>query len=391
MNDTLLVSQNEKKKTRNYGIDLLRIVSMLMIVILHVLGKGGVRRSCENLTVKGEAFWALEILCYSAVNIYAIISGYVGYKSSHKGRSIISLCLQVTFYSVLITAGNTAILIIQKKPLNFVSIIKNLFPSAFGGLWYFSAYFCLFFFMPILDAIVDYVSKRKLKNAALLCILVFCCYTRIYCTVSDTRDGYSVMWLTILYILGAYISKYDPLKKWSAGLCFIGFFVCVIITSASRIVFGYATKHLFGQVSHQGLLVSYISPTIVLAAFFIVCAFIKLKLNQTATKVISLLAPMSFGVFLIHCHPLLYSYMYNKFAWISEKPILLGLLLAIAFSLAIFASCMFIDWLRILLFKVCKINALSVWIEKICGSVVDFFLKILHSNDEQQCSNEDKG
>ena len=29
-------------QTRNYGIDALRIVSMLMIVMLHVIGHGGV-------------------------------------------------------------------------------------------------------------------------------------------------------------------------------------------------------------------------------------------------------------------------------------------------------------------------------------------------------------
>ena len=27
---------------RNYGIDLLRIVSMMMVVLLHVLGQGGI-------------------------------------------------------------------------------------------------------------------------------------------------------------------------------------------------------------------------------------------------------------------------------------------------------------------------------------------------------------
>jgi peptidoglycan/LPS O-acetylase OafA/YrhL len=31
-----------KRKEYNYGIDLLRLIAMFMIVILHVLGKGGV-------------------------------------------------------------------------------------------------------------------------------------------------------------------------------------------------------------------------------------------------------------------------------------------------------------------------------------------------------------
>ena len=35
---------------RNYGIDLLRIVSMVMIVILHILGQGGVLDAADNLS-----------------------------------------------------------------------------------------------------------------------------------------------------------------------------------------------------------------------------------------------------------------------------------------------------------------------------------------------------
>ena len=63
---------------RNYGIDLLRIVSMMMVVLLHVLGQGGILDGSDPLTVKSETAWLLEIGAYSAVNIYAMISGYVG-------------------------------------------------------------------------------------------------------------------------------------------------------------------------------------------------------------------------------------------------------------------------------------------------------------------------
>lgn len=39
---------------RNYGIDLLRIVSMMMVVLLHVLGQGGILDGSDPLTVKSE-------------------------------------------------------------------------------------------------------------------------------------------------------------------------------------------------------------------------------------------------------------------------------------------------------------------------------------------------
>ena len=36
-------------KTRNYGIDFLRMISMIMIVMLHTLGHGGILRSVSFL------------------------------------------------------------------------------------------------------------------------------------------------------------------------------------------------------------------------------------------------------------------------------------------------------------------------------------------------------
>ena len=42
---------------RNYGIDLLRIVSMLMIPILHILGHGGILNGSQVLSAHNETAW----------------------------------------------------------------------------------------------------------------------------------------------------------------------------------------------------------------------------------------------------------------------------------------------------------------------------------------------
>jgi surface polysaccharide O-acyltransferase-like enzyme len=53
---------------RNYGVDFLRIISMFMVVILHVLGHGGILKQAEPFTTKYWIAWLLEISCYCAVN-----------------------------------------------------------------------------------------------------------------------------------------------------------------------------------------------------------------------------------------------------------------------------------------------------------------------------------
>ena len=47
------------EQERNWGLDFLRILSMLMVVVLHLLGRGGVLANAEPFTANYWAAWAL--------------------------------------------------------------------------------------------------------------------------------------------------------------------------------------------------------------------------------------------------------------------------------------------------------------------------------------------
>ena len=68
-------------RKRQAGIELLRMVAMMMIVTMHFLANSG------NLLEPGKATelpavlgTILENLCLAAVNAYVFISGYFGYQ-----------------------------------------------------------------------------------------------------------------------------------------------------------------------------------------------------------------------------------------------------------------------------------------------------------------------
>ena len=368
-NKPLTIPDLPQKRERNYGIDLLRLVAMLMVVTLHILGYGGVLESLVPFSLKSEVFWSIEILCFVAVNVYAIISGIVGYKSRHRSSSLIYTCLQLLFLSVVITVIDIIMLTKQGTPITFDYVFFNIFPSI-RLQWYFSAYFCLFFFMPLIDKVIEVMPKRALKVTALFCFLVFCCWSQYETYVAGLRQGYSVIWLAILYGLGAYIAKYDPLKKWKSWQCLLVFLGSAAITVASHVLIG---KFLKGSLKPD-LLVQYTSPTMVIGAVFLVSAFAKMNFKRTAPKkIISHLSPLAFGVYLIHCHPILAGKMTRLF-WdkpgyelvhIAKFPIWYGLLAVVCSALAIFAICLFIEWLRFLLFKLIRVKKFSEWLEKI--------------------------
>ena len=88
---------------RNYGLDSLRLLSMFMVTLLHVLGQGGVLKSTTPLSINYEVAWLLEIAAFCAVNCYVLISGYVSIDSTPKALNIVLLWLQVLFYSLVVT------------------------------------------------------------------------------------------------------------------------------------------------------------------------------------------------------------------------------------------------------------------------------------------------
>lgn len=89
-----------KKTERNMGIELLRIVSMVMIVILHGLSHGGVREGTQGLGIHEQLAWLLTALCFGAVLLYALITGYLYMSVKHRWYRFGELWLQVLFYSV---------------------------------------------------------------------------------------------------------------------------------------------------------------------------------------------------------------------------------------------------------------------------------------------------
>lgn len=385
------IEHNNSMKQRNYGIDLLRIVSMFMVVILHILGQGGVLTNIQHLTLKGEIFWGIEIACYCAVNCYALISGYVGINSKHKYTSLISLCLQLAFYAVLITGAEVIVAQFNGSEVSLKTIIFHLLPSM-QNYWYFSAYFCLFFFMPILNYVVHNLERGVLKKLAFFILIIFCGCNLVVEAVSGIDGGYSFLWLAILYVLGAYFAKYDVLKKISTFKSLIGYFICIIATITIKLLLYLVTRLVFGEPNYFNILIHYNSPTIVLASVFLVSLFSKLKMNKGMEKFASFIGPLSFGVYLIHCHPYIFGLLEDAFVWIVAEPIYLGIVYLLACALAIFVACIILDWIRSLIFSLCRMKRLAGWVEKVIGAVIGWFCKLLHVslNEEENIEQVDE-
>lgn len=345
-----------KKDARNYGIDLLRILSMFMVCMLHVLGAGGILEAAASNQTNFQLSWFLESATFCAVNCYALISGYVGLNAKHKYAGIVNLWLQVAFYSVLIT-----VVCAHLHPEWMTKLVwqKAFFPGSMGQYWYFTAYFLLFFAMPVLNGGIKALPKVQLRTLLIIAGLMLTCLPRIFeRDIFLTSDGYSFVWLAYLYVVGGYIKQHGTDKKAKPLLCL---FVFAISVACSWLV-----KYLLETTAYANwsqILISYMSPTMVIAALALFLYFANMQIRY-GKGLIAFFAPLSFSVFLIHTHPLLFTnYLWGAFAFLAAKPwyILLGGT-ALA-ALGIHLACSLLDLPRHWLFKY-GISKGTAWLEK---------------------------
>ncbi|MCR1901984.1 acyltransferase family protein [Ligilactobacillus apodemi] len=350
---------------RNYGIDLLRIVSMYMIVLNHVLLIGGVIGQATQLgtgTFNYKLSWLLDIICYGAVNCYALISGYVGVTSRYKPQNIIRLWLQVLFYSVVLNVAVVAL--VPGLKLSKEDILAMFMPISYQRYWYFSAYFVLFLFIPLLNYLLNTLSRASLQKMLFMLIMIFSFGETFIFRVKDflaLNSGYSALWLLVLYLIGDYIRLYDW-NLWHADrLVFSGL---VLLSFICFLAFG-------GEAGHGRVLVNYPAPTILLMAIALLAYFKDLKLDPRSIKWIKGFAPLTFGVYLIHLQPMVAVHLIQgRFSSLAKEAPLILLVDVVGGSLLIYLGCSLLEKLRQVLFSLLRIELLVQKLEALLLRVV---------------------
>lgn len=367
------------KSNRNIGIELLRIISMLMVVILHLIGGfGKILKNTQSLSINNNIIWLLEIACYGAVNMYALITGYVCVKSKHRWERIIELWLQVTFYTLGITA------ILYMIPQNIINvgikdIIKAVFPVMSKQYWYFSSYFCLFLFIPFINKLIFSLSKNEHKKIILISLVAFCGIAFIGRVLGgdifSVNRGYSFLWLSVMYIIGAYIKLYsNDFEKIDNKKILIISIIFTILTWLSEIVISIITLKIFGSIKGNKLFIVYNSPTIVISSICLFIFFSRLNIRHGANMILKF-ASVSFGVYLISEQKFIRSllFMTDKFSKYANMPWYLMIGSTIFTAVIIYLICSVIDYIRKWLFNLLHIRKLSEKIKDIIKKVLISF------------------
>lgn len=305
---------------RNHGIELLRIFAMLLAAVLHILKKGGVITASEGNLAAYSTVWLLEAAAYCAVNCYALISGYVGYSDRPKPLRLarcIELWLQVVFYSVIIT---TVYCIAGVGSVGVSNFADAFLPVTSKQYWYFTAYIGMFFFIPLLNALVRRLNRRALVSLCIMLIAVFSLYDTFASFWKKDPlalvGGHSPLWLGVLYIFGAAMKKLRVPESMSSKKALLIYASAAVFTALFKITGDRLLRFVPGS-----LFVRDTSPTVLLCAAALLVAFARFKPGRKLTEFAVLFAPAAFGVYLLHVSPLVFEHVIgNRFAFIGRLP-----------------------------------------------------------------------
>ena len=336
---------------RNHGIELLRIFAMLLAAVLHILKKGGVITASEGNLAAYSTVWLLEAAAYCAVNCYALISGYVGYSDRPKPLRLarcIELWLQVVFYSVIIT---TVYCIAGVGSVGVSDFADAFLPVTSKQYWYFTAYIGMFFFIPLLNALVRRVNRRALVSLCIMLIAVFSLYDTFASFWKKDPlalvGGHSPLWLGVLYIFGAAMKKLRVPESMSSKKALLIYASAAVFTALFKITGDRLLRFVPGS-----LFVRDTSPTVLLCAAALSVAFARFKPCRKLTEFAVLFAPAAFGVYLLHVSPLVFEHVIgNRFAFIGGLPFPLIPFAVLASAGVILVVGLAADKVRILLFK----------------------------------------
>lgn len=296
------MASGQTEGKRNTNMDLLRMISMMMVTMLHALTKSNLLPFMGGeVSANGWIAWVLEALSVSAVNIFMLISGYFLISSKFKIGRMAEIILQTFFYS----AGAFVLFVLLGKfspeGMNIYELLQYFLPVSMGTYWFISAYIIIYLLLPLITSGVHAMTEKQLRGL-ILWLLVFECVLKSILPVRLAMDqqGYSFFWYLILFLVGAYIRLYGFKVIKTAGRGWFVFFISTFLILAEIFILSQIQVRTGRLKEMTTVSLEYNHILVFLSALGIFAAFLHAKpLGEKFGRLVCLLSPYCLGVYLL--------------------------------------------------------------------------------------------
>ncbi len=324
------------KVARDSNMELLRIVSMFLIVLHHSTVHGYRMEEC----------FMSDLFSFAGgvgVNCFVFISGYYMVRSRISINKMLKLWLTVLTYSLglylLLQSCLPSELLPESARLSWC-----LFPFRSNHYWFVSAYMGLMLISPFLNHYLLTLKQREMLlfvSALVLLLLVL--------PVNAGNWSGFLLRFVMLYSLAAYVRLHGerlvalPRRTWFA---WASLFIVLIVSAA-------CVKWCSGSAPHavlERVLVRFYAKDSIAAFALSVCLFMGFASYRIGCiRWVNLLSACTFGVYLIHEHMMVRPLLWNGVFHVSEKTDFAWetVMYCSGISVLVYMLCSFMEWLRL--------------------------------------------
>lgn len=292
---------------RKSGLDLLRLVCMLMVITLHYFGAGGLLASNQTSKINYYIGSFFVVFCRIAVDCFYLNSGYFLKPSENRNiieekvkKGILKIYSKAWSYSVLITI---ICLILGISDFSLSVILRAFFPVIFNQYWFITVFILLQGVRPFIEKLLFNLDKTDLR---ILCgiLLFFDCFACAFGNNSLLEYGNGFLH-GITMILVGFSLNYIPSNKYRKSVLTIVYIAFCVATRLSSLVITY----LGVDINYSSTFMVYNSPLIIIAsiAFFLIFRDVRCNIKWV-TKV----SPHVLAIYLLNDHSLMRIYWWEK-------------------------------------------------------------------------------
>lgn len=333
--------ENEKQTVmRESGIELLKIVALSLIVIYHVvqtLSYGNPFLSYHdyviNLAIATNDVqqFVLTLLSYFGAwgnAIFFICSAWFLLQSKYfNKKKWFHILLEIWGVSVIILIISCFLL---RGNISLTIVIKSLFPTLYGNNWYLTCYVLFYPIHPLLNKLIQSLSKPLLFRLSSAMFILYCCLGFIK---SDLFfPSMILLWITIYFVI-AYIQIYmtdftNNMKKniFLLIIGMIGYIGLAVLTNVLGLHFTFMKGRMLQWATNCN-------------PFLIAMAIAMLNIARNVhfkNKFINYISGLSLLIYIIHenlvlrtyFRPYIINYVYVNFGY--DKILIWVMLIAIA-------------------------------------------------------------
>ena len=278
------------KKTREYAFDILRVISMIMVIIIHIANV--YCRSFGMISTKSYLISLIfNTICRVSVPIFFMISGSLLLDRSFNKEKYLKRVLK---YVVLIVVWDIIYLVWEYFYLGvtYNKLYMLVIDPYRAHLWFLYTILVLYAIQPLLKLIMD-----KSNNVIKIILLTLW----IILSLASMLNPYVAKFFTIFsyigyFIIGKYL--YDFIKKIDLRKYNVSFILIMIICFSISIWMNYSLSIRLNQF--YNLFFAYRTPFIMINSFALYALIISNYKKDSLNKFVTGLSDLSLGVYLIH-------------------------------------------------------------------------------------------